>query len=102
MVVRVSRRRLLNAAHLHAEVIGLQVDRHAMRLEHCLQRVGDLLADPFLHRKALSEEADEPRQFGDANDLLVGDVPDVGVPVEWQGVVLTERVELYGSLDNLA
>ena len=36
---------LAHSAHLRAEVVGFEIDGHAVRLEHCFQRVGDLLSD---------------------------------------------------------
>ena len=93
---------LLDAAHPRAQVGGLEVDGHAGRLDQLHQRVGDLLADTLLHREALGEQADEPCELRDADDLLAGDVADVGDAVEGQSVVLAQRVERDRPLDDLA
>src|SRR5690348_17583615 len=49
-----------------------------------------------------SEDAHQPGQLGDADDLLVRDVAEEGVAVERQRVVLAQRVEVDRSLDDLA
>ena len=48
------------------------------------------------------EQAHHPGQLGDAEDVIVGDVAEVGMAEEGQGVMLAERIEGDGSLDNLA
>src|SRR5207245_829852 len=53
----------------------------------------DLLAEPLLNGEAACIEAHEPRQLGDAQDLLACDVADVRGAVERQRVVLAEREE---------
>jgi hypothetical protein len=47
---------LLDFTHLDTQVIGFEIDCHTMRAQHRLQCVCDLLADPFLHRKALQNK----------------------------------------------
>ena len=92
---------LLDAAHLCAEVRGLEVDGDAARLDQLDERVGDLLAEPLLHREAAREQAHEPRQLRDADDLVAGDVAHVCDAVERQRVVLTEADERDRPLDDL-
>jgi hypothetical protein len=82
--------------------MGGQVHRDPVGLELGDELVGDLLPDPLLHREALREEVYEPGQFRDADDVLVGDVADVGAPGERQGVVLAQGEEVDRTLDNLA
>ena len=74
----------------------------AVRLDHRLERVDDLLADALLDGEALGEDAREARQLGDADDAFMRDVPDVGVAVEWQRMVFAERKEVNRTLDDLA
>src|SRR6266550_701479 len=91
-----------DAAHLRAQVRCVEVNRHAVRLEHPHQLVCDLYANAFLHCEAPRENADQSRQLRDADDLFVRDVADVGVAVEREYVMLAQRVELDRSLDDLA
>ncbi len=72
------RRCLAYAAHLHAQVVGFQVDGHAVGVQHGLQRIGDLLPDPLLDREAPRKEPHQAGQLGNADDVLVGDVTDIG------------------------
>src|SRR5687768_6794507 len=48
--------RFLDPTHLHAHVVSLEVNGHAVGLQHLHERIGDLLADPLLDRKAASIE----------------------------------------------
>src|SRR2546426_10155509 len=91
-----------DATHLGAEMDGLEIHRHAMRLQHPGERVGDLPAHPFLHREAPGEKPNQTGQLGDPDDVLVGDVAHVGVPEKRKGVVLAQRVEGDGTIDHLA
>src|SRR6267143_1860628 len=93
---------LANASHLGAEVNRLEVDGHAMGLQDARERFGDLAAEPLLNGEAPSEEAHQPSQLGDANDVLMGDVAQVGVAEEGEGVVLAERVERNRAVNHLA
>jgi hypothetical protein len=71
----------------------LEVNRDAVRLQDARDRVGDLASHPLLDREPSSEEAHQPGELGDADDVLVGDVAHEGVAEEWKGVVLAERVK---------
>ena len=93
---------LLDAAHLRAQVRRLEPDGDAARADKLQQRVRDLLADPLLHGEAPRVETHEPGQFGDAEDLLAGDVGDVGGAVEGDGVVFAEGEKGDRALDDLA
>jgi hypothetical protein len=83
-------------------MLRIQIDGHAVRLEHRLERVCDLATHALLQREPLSEQTHEPRQLRDADDVLVGDVADVGMPVERQYVVLAQGEEVDWPLDHLA
>src|SRR5437763_10659389 len=96
------RRNFADAAHLGTEVMGLEIDGDAVRREHRFQGIGDLLADAFLDGKALGKQAHEPGELGNANDVLVRDVSDVGMPMKRERVVLTQTKKVDGSLDHLA
>src|SRR5205807_2045489 len=53
------RARLPHAPHRHAEVLGLQHDEHAARLQAVVDLVGDLGGEAFLNLGALRERVDE-------------------------------------------
>src|SRR6267143_3516416 len=93
---------LANASHLGAEVNRLEVDGHAMGLQDARESLGDLAAEPLLNGEAPGEEAHQPSELGDANDVLMGDVAQVGVAEEGEGVVLAERVERNWPVNHLA
>ena len=92
---------LLDAAHRGAEVRRLEPTATPRAPVELAQPVGDLLGDPLLHREPPRVEPHEPRQLGDAEDLVAGDVADVRAAVERQRVVLAERVEADRALDDL-
>ncbi len=79
-----------NSAHLGAQVHRVQVHGHSVRLQEPNQLVGDLDPDPFLDGEAPGEDAHQPGELGDADDLLVRDVADVRVAVERQRMVLAQ------------
>src|SRR6266566_9186502 len=95
-------RDLAHAPHLSAEVMGFEIDSDSMRLEHRVQRIGDLLPDALLYGKALGKQAHEPGELGNTNDVLMRDVAQVGMPVKRERMMLTERKKVDGSLNNLA
>ena len=92
---------LADAAHLRAQVVGLEVDGDAVGLEHRHQPVGDLVGHPLLHAEPPRRDPDQPGQLADPDDLLVGDVPDVRPPEERQDVVLAQGEERDRPLDDL-
>ena len=70
---------LLDPAHRHAQMLGLDHHEDTSGLERPLDRVGDLGREPLLHLWTLREHVDDPgdlRQAGDAA-VLVRDVGDV-------------------------
>src|SRR6266540_7331226 len=73
-----------------------------VRLEDANQLIGDLNAYALLDGEAPREQAHQPGELGDADDLLVRDVADERVAVEGQRVVLAQRVELDRAFDDLA
>src|SRR5262249_47031865 len=80
---------LLHAPHRHAQVLGLDDHEHVRR-EDVDEGVGDLGGQPLLHLGALGEPGDHARQLRQPGDapVGVGDVRDVGAPVERNEVVL--------------
>src|SRR5579883_1308098 len=89
-------------AHLSTQVVGFEIDRDAMWLEHHVQSIGDLTPETLLNGKPLGEKPHQPRQLGNADKMLVGNVADVSVSVKGKGVVLAQGVKLDRPLDDLA
>ena len=79
----------------------LEPDGDAARAGEFPEPVRDLLGHPLLHGEAARVEPHEAGELGDAEDLVAGDIADVGAPVEGQRVMLAQRVEADGALDDL-
>jgi len=69
-------------------MMRLQVHCDAMRMEHRFKSIRHLLPDPFLDGEPFGEQVHEPRQLGDAEDIFVRDVTDVGIAEEGEGMML--------------
>ncbi len=72
-----------------------------MRFHHDRQGICDLCPNPFLYRKAFGEQPYKAGQFGDADNVIIGDVANVGMPVKWKSMVFTQGEKLNGTLDHL-
>src|ERR1700694_4791413 len=101
---RGSRRRLglPDAAHLGAEVDSLEVDGDPMGLQNSRNRLRDLPTHPLLDRESPGEEAYQPGELGDADDVLMGYVAHEGMAEERKGVVLAESVKGNRAFHHLA
>src|ERR671914_550554 len=90
------RPRLSYAAPRHAQVLGLDHDDDAARLEGRHQRVGDLAGHPLLHLRPPGVDVHQPGELGQPGDmpLFVGRVPHMRHAVERHQVMLTDRVDL--------
>ena len=73
-----------------------------MRVQHGLQCIRDLLADPFLYGKTPGEQPHQAGELGNANDVLVSDVTNISRAIEWKRVVFAQSKEADRALDNLA
>src|SRR6266446_1220500 len=93
---------LANAAHLGAEVNRVEVDGNTVGLQDARESLRDFTPEPFLNGKTPSEEPHQPGELGDADDVLVGDVAQVGVTEKREGVMLAERIEGNRAFDDLA
>src|SRR5258705_8745791 len=89
-------------AHFHAEMMSFKKNGHTVWVQHDLQGVRDLLADPLLDGKALRKEPYQAFQLGDADDVFVSDVTHIRLAVKGKGVMFTERKEGDGSFHYLA
>src|SRR5713101_1993329 len=93
---------LANAAHLGAEVNRFEVDGNAVGLQDARERLGDVATEAFLNGEAPREKAQQSGELGDANDVLVGNVAQIGMTEEGEGVMLAERIEGNRAFDHLA
>ena len=82
--------------------VGFEEHRHAVGLHELFEMVGHLLAYALLNGEPPGEQSHQPGQLGDPDDLLVGDVADMGHSVKRERMVLAQREEGDGSLDDLA
>ncbi len=87
------RARLLDAAAGHAAMAGLDDDGDAKRMEHGLDRVGDLRRHPFLDLQPPGVDLDQPGQLGDADHALARQVGNMRPAEDGRHVVLAMRDE---------
>jgi len=73
-------------------MLRFQYDRHTMRFEHFLKGVSHLLTDPFLHRKAACEQPQQAGQFGQSDDVFVGNVTNVSFSIKGKNMVFAKRI----------
>src|SRR5205807_5249497 len=66
-----------DAAHLHAEVIGLDDHAHAYRFEVLLEALRNLPRHPLLELEAAAVQLHQPRQLAEADQPSIGDIADV-------------------------
>ena len=85
---------LLDTAHLHAHVLGLDYDHHSQGLKGFLYGFAYLQRHAFLHLQAMAVAVDHAGYLGEACDVAVGDVSHMGFAVEGYHVVLAEGVEV--------
>lgn len=69
--------RLLDAAHHHAKMTGLDYDGDTLGLQDFGEGQGDLLGQALLHLKTTGEHFGNAGQFREANDSAVGNVANV-------------------------
>src|SRR5207248_11655417 len=94
--------RIPDAPHLDTEMVGFKIDRNPVRLKHRIEGIHNLLPQPFLDRKTPGKEPHEACELGNADDGLMREIADVGMPEKRQGMVLAQREKRDGSLDHLA
>src|SRR5579884_998460 len=86
--------RLLDPAHLHAEVPRLHHHRHPVGPNHLLQGLRDLARHALLELQPMGVQADQARDLAQPHHPAAGKVGHVRRPEEGQEVVLAEGVEL--------
>ena len=75
---------LVDAARRHAGMGRFDHDRDAFGLEHLVERLGDLVGQPFLELEPTGVGIDQPGKLGDADDAAlrtvghVSDAADLG------------------------
>src|SRR6478735_11051145 len=84
---------LLHSAERHAEVLGLDHDADAARLERFADPPRDLRREALLDLQAARVQVDDAAELRQPDDALAGQIADVRDAVERQEVVLAERVE---------
>ena len=84
---------LFDSPTSHTGVRGFDDHGHALGLELGHEQVGDLRGEAFLDLRAMGELVDDAGEFGDSHDLAIGEVGDVGLPLEGHEVVLAHGVE---------
>src|SRR4051812_15868387 len=84
---------LLHPAQRHAEVLGLEHDADALRLELIAQPSGDLCRQSLLHLQVAREQLDDPRKLRQPDDAVARQVADVRDADERQQMVLAQRME---------
>ena len=94
-LVMVSRAGLLDAAHRHAEVLGLDDDDDAGGLEVLDDGVGDLGGHTLLDLRPLGEHIHDASELGEPADTtgLARDIGDVRAAHERHQMVLAHRVQ---------
>src|SRR5579871_4324952 len=85
--------RLVYTSTGHASMGSLNDNGDASRLEHTIQGIGDLRRHSLLNLHASRVDLDDPGQFGDADNPLVGQVAEMRPPDDRRHVVLAVRYE---------
>ncbi len=78
-------------------MVGLEIERDPVRLKHRIEGIHNLLPQPFLDRKTSGKQPYEAGELGNADDGLMREIADVGMPEKWQGMVLAQREKADGS-----
>src|SRR5215467_394095 len=84
----------LHTTHHHAKVARFDDDSDALRLDHFLNRLGDLRREAFLDLQAPREQLYETWDFAQTNHTPVRDISNMHLAEKWQHMVLTEAEHL--------
>ena len=84
---------LFDAAHLHTEVTRLDDHANTLRADFFLNGRSDLAGEALLDLQAPREHIDEPRDFAETDDALVGKIGDMALAEKRQQMVLAEAEE---------
>ena len=84
---------LLDAAHRHAHVLGLDHHRHAARMQGVVDRMGDLRGHGFLGLKPAAENFDHAGNLRQAQNLAVGKIGNMCLANDRHHVVFAMREE---------
>ena len=85
--------RLLDAAHGHAHMLGLDEHRDTTRLQACVDRLGDLRSHVFLGLQAAGEDIDDAGNLGKPEDTALRQVGDMRLAYHGQHMVFAMREE---------
>lgn len=83
-------------------MMSFKINSHTMWMQHGLQGIGDLLADPLLHGEALRKEPHQAGQLGNTDDVFVCNIAYIRPAMERKGMVFTQCKERDGTLHYLA
>ena len=82
-------------------MVSFEIDGNPVRLKHHIQGIGDLLPETFLYGEAPGKQTHQSGELGKADDVLMRNIPYVGISVKGQRMVLTEAIEGDRALDHL-
>ena len=85
--------RLVHAARRHAVVDRLDDDADAVRLEHLVDRIGDLRGELLLDLQAPGIDLDHARELADADHAAARNIGHAGVADDRRHVVLAMALE---------
>ncbi|KAH6606961.1 hypothetical protein Trco_006114 [Trichoderma cornu-damae] len=87
--------RLLHAAHDHAQVGRLHDHGHALGLQDLEYGIRHVLGQALLDLQPPGEHLGNPRQLGDADHGVVGDVANVHLAGKGDQMMLADRKHIY-------
>lgn len=71
----------LDAAHAHTEMACFHDNCNALGVEGFHNGVGDFFGETFLNLKTTGEHVCDTRELGEANDIVLGNVPNVHLSI---------------------
>ena len=90
----------LDAAHLHAHVLGLDDNHYPQWFEGCLYALAYLLRHALLNLEAVREAVHHAGYFAQACHLSVGDVRHMHLTIEGEHVMFAKGIEIDVTHDD--
>ena len=87
-------------AHPHAQVLGLQHHGDTQWVELFHQRGRDLGRHALLDLKPARVDFDQPRKFGQTDDVMAGQIGDMCLAHEGQQVMFAQGIEVNVPADD--
>src|SRR5690242_1383807 len=91
---------LLDSTHHHAKMPSFNDHTDSNRFNGVLNRVGDLLGQPFLNLQAASEDIHQARNFAESDHAPFGQIGNMNFAEERQHVMLAEAEDFDIFHDN--